>query len=196
MAPTRLRIDTSVGAIAGPSSAVSASHADRLSASSQLRSAKSMGRLRSASSASASSSTSIPSRALHKMASTATIQSTDATLARANATPSASHPWNHSDHSTGASPTESPSEYVLAMHDFAPQQGSTTCLSFRAGQVIHVLNRDSSGWWDGELDGRRGWFPSNYVTSDVGLLTEEELPQASVSAHFRLRALCLYCRPS
>lgn len=76
-------------------------------------------------------------------------------------------------------------EYVLAMHDFAPQQQNVTCLSFRAGQVIHVINRDTSGWWDGELDGRRGWFPSNYVSSEVGLLTEEELPSAKVS-YFRV----------
>ena len=72
-------------------------------------------------------------------------------------------------------------EYVLAMHDFSPQHPNVTCLTFRAGQVIHVLNRDPSGWWDGELDGRRGWFPSNYVTSEVGLLTEEELPGGKVS---------------
>jgi hypothetical protein len=58
-------------------------------------------------------------------------------------------------------------EYVLAMHDYEPQQ-SNTCLSFRAGQVIHVLNKDPSGWWDGELEGRRGWFPSNYVNVDIG----------------------------
>ncbi|KAG8743328.1 hypothetical protein FRC10_012207 [Ceratobasidium sp. 414] len=49
------------------------------------------------------------------------------------------------------------------MHDFEPANGNSTCLSFRAGQVIHVLNKDSTGWWDGELEGRRGWFPSNYV---------------------------------
>lgn len=60
-------------------------------------------------------------------------------------------------------------EYVLAMHDFVPQQQASTCLAFRAGQVIHVFNRDSSGWWDGELDGRRGWFPSNYVNATPGL---------------------------
>ncbi|QRW06659.1 Ras guanine nucleotide exchange-like protein [Ceratobasidium sp. AG-Ba] len=54
-------------------------------------------------------------------------------------------------------------EYVLAMHDFVPANGNSTCLSFRAGQVIHVLNKDETGWWDGELEGRRGWFPSNYV---------------------------------
>jgi son of sevenless-like protein len=60
------------------------------------------------------------------------------------------------------------SEYVLAMHDYEPQQSSTTCLSFRTGQVIHVFNRDPSGWWDGELEGKRGWFPSNYVNADFG----------------------------
>jgi len=56
-------------------------------------------------------------------------------------------------------------DYVIAMHDFAPMAPNATCLSFRAGEVIHVLNRDETGWWDGELDGRRGWFPSNYVTT-------------------------------
>ncbi|KAF8964351.1 ras guanine nucleotide exchange factor domain-containing protein [Flammula alnicola] len=65
-------------------------------------------------------------------------------------------------------------EYVLAMHDYFPQHQNSTCLSFRAGQVIHVLNRDASGWWDGELEGRRGWFPSNYVNAEITSLTEEE----------------------
>ncbi|EIN12418.1 ras GEF [Punctularia strigosozonata HHB-11173 SS5] len=70
-------------------------------------------------------------------------------------------------------------DFVLAMHDFAPQHQSATCLAFRAGQVIHVLNRDPSGWWDGELDGRRGWFPSNYVSSEVGSIMEEQSPVKS-----------------
>jgi son of sevenless-like protein len=70
------------------------------------------------------------------------------------------------------------SEFVHALHDFYPQHQNATCLSFRAGQVIHVLNRDQSGWWDGEIDGQRGWFPSNYVSADerVISLTEEESP--------------------
>lgn len=71
---------------------------------------------------------------------------------------------------------------VLAMHDFVPEAGkANTCLAFQAGQIIHVLNRDTSGWWDGKIDdGRRGWFPSNYVTATANLLTEEELPKAKV----------------
>ena len=63
---------------------------------------------------------------------------------------------------------ESEVEYVRALHSFVPQQSQysgsmATCLAFRAGERIRVLNRDPSGWWDGEIDGRRGWFPSNYV---------------------------------
>ncbi|KZV82274.1 ras GEF [Exidia glandulosa HHB12029] len=66
-------------------------------------------------------------------------------------------------------------EYVLALHDFTPA-GNATCLAFKAGQVIHVLNRDPSGWWDGELDGKRGWFPSNYTGSALPQISDEQLP--------------------
>lgn len=71
-------------------------------------------------------------------------------------------------------------EYVLALHDFAPTSQSADCLYFKAGEVIHVLNRDTSGWWDGQLGGKRGWFPSNYVTSDVRIISET-LPRRPVS---------------
>ena len=81
----------------------------------------------------------------------------------------------HSD----LSPSEQPQpEYVLAMHDYVPEQRNATCLAFLAGQVIRVLNRDPSGWWDGELDGSRGWFPSNYVNGDLALLADDHLPQS------------------
>ncbi|KAI9443130.1 ras guanine nucleotide exchange factor domain-containing protein [Lactarius indigo] len=80
---------------------------------------------------------------------------------------------------TDLSPSERPQpEYVLAMHDYVPEQRNATCLAFRAGQVIRVLNRDPSGWWDGELDGSRGWFPSNYVNGDLALLGDDHLPQS------------------
>lgn len=58
----------------------------------------------------------------------------------------------------------------MAIHEFDPSimpSGSTLghnmYLSFQAGEVIRVHGRDSSGWWDGEIGLRRGWFPSNYV---------------------------------
>lgn len=89
-------------------------------------------------------------------------------------------------------------EYVLALHDFVPQHQNATCLSFRAGQVIRVFNRDPSGWWDGELHGQRGWFPSNYVSADerVISLTEEQLrPAVSVACLPQLLANLTYRFP-
>lgn len=77
---------------------------------------------------------------------------------------------------------ESQDEYVIALHDFVPREQNATCISFRKGERIHVLNRDHSGWWDGEIEGRRGWFPSNYVTEDRPSLMNERLPTTRVSA--------------
>lgn len=64
-----------------------------------------------------------------------------------------------------------PEEHVVALHDF--NSNNATCLSFQAGQVIKVYNRDPSGWWDGELDGQRGWFPSNYVDQEAVYVSDE-----------------------
>ena len=37
-------------------------------------------------------------------------------------------------------------------------------MSFQAGTLIRVLTQLQSGWWDGCIDGERGWFPCNFVT--------------------------------
>ncbi|KAF8506308.1 hypothetical protein JB92DRAFT_2962662 [Gautieria morchelliformis] len=75
--------------------------------------------------------------------------------------------------------------HVLALHDFSPIGPNATYLSFRAGEIIQVLNRDASGWWDGELEGRRGWFPSNYVSGldQVGRLKDEVLVELHKTSH-------------
>jgi hypothetical protein len=78
---------------------------------------------------------------------------------------------NMSSSKTNSPPPED--DYVIALHDFSPAPPNAQCLSFLAGQVIHVLNRDATGWWDGELEGKRGWFPSNYVKSDIGNLGDD-----------------------
>jgi hypothetical protein len=37
-------------------------------------------------------------------------------------------------------------------------------LDFFAGDILRILERDyESGWWTGELNGRIGLFPSNYI---------------------------------
>jgi len=47
-----------------------------------------------------------------------------------------------------------------ALYDFDAEDA--TELSFRAGDVITIIKK-SQDWWEGELNGRRGLFPGNYV---------------------------------
>lgn len=62
---------------------------------------------------------------------------------------------------------------VRALFDY--HSPDPTNLSFRAGTLIRVLTQLQSGWWDGCIDGERGWFPCNFVAEvDADTLTEEE----------------------
>lgn len=36
-------------------------------------------------------------------------------------------------------------------------------LSVCKGDIIYVTRVEEGGWWEGTLNGRTGWFPSNYV---------------------------------
>lgn len=50
--------------------------------------------------------------------------------------------------------------YVRALYDY--DADDRTSLSFRQGDTIQVITQLASGWWDGIINGVRGWFPSNY----------------------------------
>ncbi|CAH1766356.1 10207_t:CDS:2, partial [Entrophospora sp. SA101] len=54
--------------------------------------------------------------------------------------------------------------FVRALYDFNSETHSS--LSFRKNDKIQVLTQLESGWWDGLCNGHRGWFPSNYVTTE------------------------------
>ena len=69
-------------------------------------------------------------------------------------------------------------QYLVAKHDYTGTPG--VCLSFSAGQVIKLVSKHESGWWDGELDGQRGWFPSNFV-DDVSCVCRVLSPAKGVS---------------
>lgn len=189
MVPIRLRVNTDVHRetvvaskkLAGPSNATSST----LFSQSHSNGA----RARSGSTASTSSSISLVSPCPSSSAS-----ASSSSLHLPGPGPASSQPISQSN-SRPATPSAdetvrvhtSVPEYVLALHDFVPQQQNATCLSFHAGQVIRVFNRDPSGWWDGELHGQRGWFPSNYVSADerVISLTEEQLrPSVSIACFY------------
>jgi son of sevenless-like protein len=66
--------------------------------------------------------------------------------------------------------------YVRALYDY--EADDRTSLSFHEGDVIQVITRLESGWWDGVINGVRGWFPSNYCQI---ITSPDELPELEES---------------
>lgn len=63
---------------------------------------------------------------------------------------------------------ESSTDHVVALFPYTAQYDDE--LSFLQGDVVHVIERkknvierEHQTWWKGELRGRTGLFPSNYV---------------------------------
>ncbi|KAJ3223211.1 hypothetical protein HK099_001399 [Clydaea vesicula] len=60
------------------------------------------------------------------------------------------------------------------MHSYSTSEKS--CLSFQKGDRIKVYQKDVSGWWDGSIGEKRGWFPSNYVEKVLVSQQQQQLP--------------------
>eukprot|EP00004_Rigifila_ramosa_P014622 TRINITY_DN333_c0_g1_i4.p1 TRINITY_DN333_c0_g1~~TRINITY_DN333_c0_g1_i4.p1 ORF type:complete len:1268 (-),score=394.04 TRINITY_DN333_c0_g1_i4:35-3772(-) len=62
-----------------------------------------------------------------------------------------------------AAPPPTPSRFPQAkvLYDYAPQQPDE--LALKVGQFVSVLKENDDGWWEGELEGRKGVFPANFV---------------------------------
>ena len=54
---------------------------------------------------------------------------------------------------------------VRALHSFEPTEAGE--LAFERGDVIKVVDRGYKDWWRGQLRGRTGIFPVNYVVSEI-----------------------------
>lgn len=65
--------------------------------------------------------------------------------------------------------------YVRALYDY--EADDRTSLSFHEGDVIQVITQLESGWWDGVINGVRGWFPSNYCQIIASPEDVSETPQ-------------------
>eukprot|EP01091_Cochliopodium_minus_P019094 TRINITY_DN7919_c0_g1_i1.p1 TRINITY_DN7919_c0_g1~~TRINITY_DN7919_c0_g1_i1.p1 ORF type:complete len:466 (-),score=183.44 TRINITY_DN7919_c0_g1_i1:104-1501(-) len=62
---------------------------------------------------------------------------------------------------TSPPPSSSTSNYkgkVRALFDYDSQNEHE--LSFRQGDIINIIEKDNSGWWNGELNGKIGIFPA------------------------------------
>ena len=53
---------------------------------------------------------------------------------------------------------------VRALHSFEPTEAGE--LAFDRGDIIRVVDRGYKDWWRGQLRGRTGIFPVNYVVSN------------------------------
>ncbi|GAA5912401.1 hypothetical protein JCM8208_005156 [Rhodotorula glutinis] len=65
--------------------------------------------------------------------------------------------------------------FVRGLYDFEGE--SSDELPFRRGDTIRVLEKVSEEWWRGELRGRTGIFPTNYIEE----LPEDSYPSAAAS---------------
>jgi hypothetical protein len=65
---------------------------------------------------------------------------------------------------------------VRALYDFT---GSADELTFKTGDEIVVLNEVVDGWWMGELDGRKGLFPTPYTEAILSSPFKQSLSMRS-----------------
>nr|XP_048313475.1 rho guanine nucleotide exchange factor 6 isoform X4 [Myodes glareolus] len=59
--------------------------------------------------------------------------------------------------------TENGSHQLIVKARFNFRQTNEDELSVCKGDIIYVTRVEEGGWWEGTLNGRTGWFPSNYV---------------------------------
>jgi len=55
-----------------------------------------------------------------------------------------------------------PTEKVIAMYDYTPD-GVPSCLRFRRGNILEVVEKHGDGWWKGVFEDTLGAFPSSFV---------------------------------
>uniref|UniRef100_A0A4W5NRF7 Osteoclast-stimulating factor 1 n=1 Tax=Hucho hucho TaxID=62062 RepID=A0A4W5NRF7_9TELE len=63
--------------------------------------------------------------------------------------------------------------------DYEAQQEDE--LSLHVGDIIIKVTKDDGGWWEGEIDGRRGLFPDNFVREIKKDVKREAGPKSDLS---------------
>ena len=53
-------------------------------------------------------------------------------------------------------------EKVIALYPY--NASNSDDLTFQKHDVIAVIDREDIDWWEGELNGKTGFFPGNYVS--------------------------------
>ncbi|XP_061644222.1 rho guanine nucleotide exchange factor 6 isoform X4 [Phyllopteryx taeniolatus] len=71
--------------------------------------------------------------------------------------------WRQSKSAEMSENGSSSSGQLMVKARFNFKQNNEDELSFVKGDVIVVMRQEEGGWWEGNLNGKTGWFPSNYV---------------------------------
>jgi myosin-1 len=50
------------------------------------------------------------------------------------------------------------------LYDYVAQDADE--LTLATGDMVQIVKKDPSGWWQGRLKGRDGLFPANYVEEE------------------------------
>jgi len=61
-------------------------------------------------------------------------------------------------------PPPAPPQYPQARASFAFAPSAPGQIGFNPGELMLIIQRDPSGWWEVELNGTRGWVPANHLT--------------------------------
>lgn len=64
--------------------------------------------------------------------------------------------------------SENSGQQLLVRARFNFQQTNEDELTFTKGDIISVTRQEEGGWWEGMLNGKTGWFPSNYAREVKG----------------------------
>lgn len=66
-------------------------------------------------------------------------------------------------------------------------------LTLKEGDIVKVLNQEEEGWWKGELNGKIGVFPANFVELVKGSVSMTESQPVSVTPHQEPGILRQFC---